>query len=223
MEDIVERYRKRRADRIAAKLDGGKGSGKPKGYGGTKTEEPKDSPASTSPAEEEKSKGKGKKKGSTSTEQAKGKSTSGSSEEKKTTSGKKKKSSTSTSSPHGTLTHTYPNGVKEYEKQNYTMSKEEAKEWFTAYDNVIKKSFVEKMGIRSADMDYDRETGRVTAWVDNLPIEKPNGEMGKIHGKVFFQTGFKAKKTTHEKPDGSIKRASFSNIEPTFEFIGSKY
>ena len=48
MSDIVERYRKRRDARLALKADGGKGSGKPKGYGGgKKQQESEKSSAST--------------------------------------------------------------------------------------------------------------------------------------------------------------------------------
>ena len=39
MSDIVERYRQRRDARLALKADGGKGSGKPKGYGGGKKQQ----------------------------------------------------------------------------------------------------------------------------------------------------------------------------------------
>ena len=50
MKDIVERYKKRKAERVAAKMDGGPGSGKkPKGGGGAKAEQEK---AQTAKAEE---------------------------------------------------------------------------------------------------------------------------------------------------------------------------
>ena len=129
-------------------------------------------------------------------------------------SGKSAGGGSKSSSGLGALEHTYRDGTKEYVKSNSVMPASEAKNEFRLMENVIMSNAVDTLGGKRSDIEFDRNTGVVTKYVE--PTKKND-----FIRKQFYQTEVSGDLITDVKVDGT-KSSYYKNTKYSFKFIGDK-